>query len=490
MRVLLVKPVPPNERFGLGPFFCVEPLGLEYVAQSLLDRGHEVRIADLRFTASLARIVRSFRPRVVGISCMHTLDMNSALAAAREVRRTDESIFTLLGGHAAAAYPGPLDQREVDALCACDGEMMVPELVDALDRGRSLQGVRGFWLRARAAGNFVAPVPADLLPLDRVPKPARQLVAPFQRHYRCVQKMPLWAVETARGCPFRCSFCSIWRLHRRTFRMRSIDSVCADFEQAGRNIFVVDDLFFHPEARSLELARELRRRGIRKEWLLVQSRLDTVARHPELLEAWRPLSRCFDIFFGFEAPRQGQLDRLNKDMEISAMEAGVGVARSYGYGVTGNFVVDPDWAEADFETMWALVDRLRLEGAGYTVLTPLPGTPYYDQMRDRIVERNWAHFDMHHLLWEPRLGRRRFFELFVKSWRRSVLNPANSHGRWWKWLRGLSLRQILALGGALARTHRQMNVDAYLAEMFPLQSPAGVGQGPEVGAQAPEHGDF
>jgi radical SAM superfamily enzyme YgiQ (UPF0313 family) len=488
MRVLLVKPVPPNERFGLGPFFRVEPLGLEYVAQSLLDHGHEVRIADLRFTGGLTRVLRGFRPRLVGVASMHTLDTNAALAAVREIRRADGSIFTLVGGHAAAAYPGPLHQPEVDALCACDGELMVPELVDALERGRSLRGIPGFWLRERGGAEFVPPEPAELLPLERVPRPARHLMAPFQRHYRCVQKMPLWALETARGCPFRCSFCSIWRLHRRSFRMRSIESVCADFQQAGRNIFVVDDLFFYPEARSLELARELRRRGVRKEWLLVQARLDTVARNPELLEAWRPLARCFDIFFGFEAPRQEQLDRLSKDMRASAMDAGVGVARSFGYGVTGNFVIDPDWSESDFEAMWALVDRLHLEGSGYTVLTPLPGTPYFEEVRDRIRERDWSHFDMHHILWEPRLGRRRFFELFVESWRRSILNPANSHGRWRRWLRGLSPRQILALAGALMRTHRQMNLDAYLSETFPLQLPASVGQGPEFMERATPRG--
>ena len=72
MNVLLLRPDPGNERFGLGPFFRVEPLGLEYVASALAERGHSAEILDLRFRASrLAGWIRRTRPRVVGISAMH-----------------------------------------------------------------------------------------------------------------------------------------------------------------------------------------------------------------------------------------------------------------------------------------------------------------------------------------------------------------------------------------------------------------------------------
>jgi len=54
MNILLLRPDPGNEQFGLGPFFRVEPLGLEYVAAALLRRGHEVTIADLRFRPGAA----------------------------------------------------------------------------------------------------------------------------------------------------------------------------------------------------------------------------------------------------------------------------------------------------------------------------------------------------------------------------------------------------------------------------------------------------
>src|SRR6185369_17165466 len=98
MRVLLLRPDPGNERFGLGPFFRVEPLGLEYVATALRQRGHEPAIVDLRFGHRIGSWVRRTRPEIVGISCMHALEYGQVLEAARQVRRAAPEAFILVGG--------------------------------------------------------------------------------------------------------------------------------------------------------------------------------------------------------------------------------------------------------------------------------------------------------------------------------------------------------------------------------------------------------
>jgi len=462
MHVLLLRPVSPNERFGLGPFFRVEPLGLEYIAAALLDQGHRVRIVDLRFAPGIADALRADPPDLVGITCAHAVDIPSAISLAHTIKRAAPQAAVVLGGHAAAMTPSTFAYHPVDLVCVGDGEHAFPSLTRALEQRLPLDLVPGF-----VVPDGDACVPTVRESLDLVPLPARHLVAHHRKHYACVHKMPLWAVETARGCPHRCSFCSVWASCGRTFRCRCVDAVCRDFQSVGDNIFVVDDLFWYPYDRSAELARELARRGIRKDWVLVQTRLDTVAKHPTLLEAWRPFARLFDIFFGFEAPRADQLRALQKDMSIEAMEEGVAVARSFGYGVTGNFVVDPDWTEDDFEAMWALVDRLELNRAGYTILTPLPGTELFRRWKPRLLDHDWARYDMHHLLFEPRLGRKRFFELFAESWRRNVLGPRYAGAKWWRWARELEPRQALVLARVLYRTQRMLDPDAYLRETFP-----------------------
>ena len=285
----------------------------------------------------------------------------------------------------------------------------------------------------------------------------------WRSQYACLAHRPVWLIETARGCPFRCSFCSIWQLHGRTVRERSIGAVADDFASVGDDIFVADDLFWYNPARSLALATELKRRGVRKKWILVQSRVDLVARHPDLLAAWRPLAREFDVFFGLEAATNDGLKGLVKDATVDQSAQGIAVARELTYGVTGNFVIDPAWGEADFERLWAFVERFRLYQAGFTILTPLPGTAYFEEMRSRIGAREWAHFDMHHLLWEPALGPDRFFELYCETWRRSVLNLRGRKSVW-QWMREVDPWNALFLLQALRRTQKMLDPQHYLAE--------------------------
>jgi radical SAM superfamily enzyme YgiQ (UPF0313 family) len=189
-----------------------------------------------------------------------------------------------------------------------------------------------------------------------------------------------------------------------------------------------------------------------------------------VLAAWRPLSDEIDLFFGFESPTDQGLSALNKDFGVDEVERGVGAARQLGFGVTGNFVVDPGWTEHDFHCLWELVDRLQLRRVGYTVLTPMPGTALFSELSPRIVDSDRSRYDMHHAVVEPLLGRHRFFELFAETWRRNVLGQ-KSAGGWWRWLRGVPPAQAGLLLASLWRTQRLFRASAYLAE-GPLAAPA------------------
>jgi hopanoid C-3 methylase len=475
MHVLLLRPVPANERFGLGPFFRIEPLGMEYIASALQAGGHTVTLADLRFSRSLDHYLRSTRPGLVGIAAMHALETDDVLALARRVRQLAPGVTIIVGGHTAAAYPAPFLQDPVDAVILDDGERAVPRLSDALDEGVPLREVPGLMLRERSGEATKTSTDPVSFELDDVPMPARHFVAPWRRQYACLAHRPTWLIETARGCPFRCSFCSIWQLHSRSVRERSIESVCRDFAESGDHVFIADDLFWYHPSRSLALAQELRRRGIRKRWILVQSRVDMVARNEPLLEAWRPIAKDFDIFFGLEAATDEGLDGLRKDATVDETRQGVEVARALKYGVTGNFVIDPGWREADFERLWAFVERFQLFQAGFTVLTPLPGTSYFEEMKGKMQSPPWAHFDMHHLLWEPALEPKRFFELYCETWRRSVLNLKGRKSLW-RWLREADPRNMLFLLRALSRTQRMMAPGLYIYEYDLARSDAASGQ--------------
>ncbi len=460
--MLLLRPDPGNERFGLGPFFRVEPLGLEYIGAALRRQGHEPTVVDLRLGGSIRSWIRRTRPRIVGLSGMHALEYDKILEAAREVRRHAPEAFVLVGGHAAAAYSRPLETEDLDAVCVDDGEEVMPSLAAALDSGRPVSSVPALRLRTPAGWISTPPLP-ERTGLDRVPLPARDLVERHRKGYHCLLFKPVWLIETARGCPFRCNFCSVWQLYDRSFRERSIGAVVDDFASVGDAVFVADDLFWNHPERSLELAQALRKRGVRKRWILVQTRTDMVCRHPDLLEAWRPLAQDFDIFFGLEAASDEGLAHVVKDARVSSSVEAARVARSMRYGVTGNFLVDPDWGEREFQELWDFVARHGFQRAGYTILTPLPGTELFQKLAPVLKGQPWFKYDMHHVLWEPRLGARRFFELYAETWRRSILNTSGEKS-WIDWMRQIRPSQIPYLTRVLLRTQRMMKAGAYLAE--------------------------
>jgi hypothetical protein len=100
---------------------------------------------------------------------------------------------------------------------------------------------------------------------------------------------------------------------------------------------------------------------------------------------------------------------------------------------------------------------------GFTILTPLPGTGFFEQCREKLQVLDWNHYDLHHLLWQPRLPVERFFELYCETWKRTVLNAAGRK-KWWKWMAEVEIRQVGRMLRILRRTQHMLDPRAYLAE--------------------------
>jgi hopanoid C-3 methylase len=466
LRILLLRPYPETAQFGLSPFFQTEPLGLMYLAAALRSAGHSVLLADMRFERrGITQILRRWPPDFVAISCLHILEAPAALRVADQIKAHNPKIFVALGGHAISAFPKAVDDnRSVDAICVGEGETLLPALCDAVANGRALDALPSLLL-PKGDGRFQATAikPGGWLDLAQMPLPDRSVVARYQKRYCCLNYMPMWTMETARGCSYRCNFCSVWQLYKRTYRCHAPDQVLADFEATGRNLFMVDDLFWADRTRSEELGHTLLRSSERKNLLLVQTRADLVTENADLLKLWRPLAKTFDIFFGLESHTSPGLNSLNKEADINKTVEAVRIARELEFGVTGNFIIDPDFTQADFQGLWDFLDEHQLYRVGFTILTPLPGTYYFEKSKKKIEVFDWTQYDLHHLLWQPRLGVERFFELYCESWRRSVLNIAGKK-KWWQWLRQVRMRDIPRLAQILARTQTLMDPQAYVKE--------------------------
>ncbi|MDH3404721.1 MAG: B12-binding domain-containing radical SAM protein, partial [Acidobacteriota bacterium] len=227
MRIALLKP-PIGGILGLEMLTFVEPLGFLCIAGGLEEAGHECRIVDLRIDGEEPGIAltTAFAPDVVGLQCNFTTERFRTLKLARRIRRELPEAFVVVGGHDASREPEWFEREEFDAIAIGDGEEVMLPLVAALDRGGDPGDVNGLRLRRGASWLVTGPAPARR-DLDELPMPARHLIAHYAPHYYINFRKPLALMETARGCPFKCNFCSVWKFHESTFREKSAARVVA-----------------------------------------------------------------------------------------------------------------------------------------------------------------------------------------------------------------------------------------------------------------------
>ncbi len=428
MKVALLKS-PIGGILGLEMLTFAEPLGLECVAGAVEAGGHDCAIFDLRIDGEEAGLAacHKFAPDVVGLECNFTTERYRTIRLARAVADLLPSAFVVLGGHDATRDWQWFEDPAVDAIAAGDGEETLPLLLDALRDGRDLTAVPGLAIRIDGERVRTAP-PPERRDLDSLPPPARHLVRAYAPQYYINYRRPMALLETARGCPFRCNFCSVWKFHETTLRTKSPERVVQ--ELAGieaPNVFITDDIFWLDVRRGREMARQIKRAGISK-YFTVQTRTDIVCRSPDLIEEWKDCGHLA-IFLGLEAVTDGGLDAVNKRSTASTNRRAIEILKDLGVGFTPNFIVDPAWDHDDFARLRSWIEELGAYNSGFSVLTPLPGTDLWDTMRDRITTANWELFDIVHTVLPTRLPLAEFYREYASLWRAALDLRLRQRGR-------------------------------------------------------------
>lgn len=202
--------------------------------------------------------------------------------------------------------------------------------------------------------------------------------------------LPVSLVQWTRGCRFACDFCSVHAFYGQSIRKRPIPEVVADIRASGRRhvIFTDDNLFCDPDSAA-KLCAALRPLGIR--WSC-QISLDVAARE-DLVRAMRQCG-CFSVTVGFESLVPATLREMNKQWVGGAgrIEELVRVFRRHGITVYGSFVFGYDYdTEAVIDRTVEFAIRSKLFLANFNPLTPTPGSPVYERLRDagRLIGDPW-----------------------------------------------------------------------------------------------------
>ena len=419
MKILLVNPPNsgrsiPEEKYGLDSMkkiFKGEPLALEVLAGGLAD--HDVRILDMKVDdATLSEAVREFNPDLVGFTGV-ACEANAVLGLCREVKSVSGA-KTAVGGVHASHDPEYFNRAEVDFVVMGLGKLSFSELVRSLEAGRPGDGIPG--VGATSPGRALEVVSrhfsfADLM--DDVP-PRYDLVAQYRPEYVLKSLgLKVGFAASAFGCPFRCNFCSIGRLTDFRYLTHSVEAVLRDVELLGDIPIVrlVDANTFADVDHSLELCRALMERGLAKNYI-ADARADSAVRHPELFEQWRKAG-LKSVVIGFEEVNDLRLGNYDKKSTVAVGLDAVRILHELGITIVGDFIVSPDYTPRDFDFLEEFIGKSGINLPMLSILTPLPGTPMYEDMKDRIIIDDLDYYTLTNAVVPTRMEEEAFYSRFA-----------------------------------------------------------------------------
>ena len=234
--------------------------------------------------------------------------------------------------------------------------------------------------------------------LKQMPLPRRDLL---NKRYRPFFKV----IETTRGCPNRCEFCSVPIISGKRYRLRPLEEIDRELsliiKKEGEYLMVADDNVTAKEDYAFGLFDLFKHYGVK--WMGFTT--IKIALNEKLLKKAQE-SGCISLFIGFESLLQENLNGASKRF-VDAKELSKWIKAIQGrqIGIQGAFIFGFDEDDSSiFKRTVAFVQENNIELPTFSILTPFPGTPLQKRLEEegRIFDRDWSHYDMSHVVFKPR----------------------------------------------------------------------------------------
>ncbi len=376
----------PKERQIMKPY---APLGILYLCSHLRKKGFDVDVFDTTFSSreELFHFLRAEKPSVLGIytNLMTRGNVIETLGVAREA-----GWKTVVGGPEPGAYTLEYLQAGADFVVSGEGEITMEELLQALRCGeQDLSKIAGL-ASLDENGELRQGAPrGQITNLDLQPWPARDAIdiGRYVETWRTHHGTGSVNFITARGCPFRCNWCShqvFGQSHRRRDPVLVVDEVEWMLgEYSPDMIWVSDDVFTINHAWLRAYAAEMKRRSLRIPFECI-SRADRL--NGEMLDLLSELG-CFRIWIGSESGSQRILDAMDRGVKVEQVQSAIQMSRERGIQ-SGMFLMWGYEGEEleDIEATIRHVSTSKPDIFFTTVSYPIKGTPYYNKIRDRLVQ--------------------------------------------------------------------------------------------------------
>jgi anaerobic magnesium-protoporphyrin IX monomethyl ester cyclase len=346
--------------------------------------------------SDFADTLTSLSPEVVGISGQTTPSIYDVYQTAKVVKNINPATLVVVGG----AHVTFQDEQvlrecpEIDVVVRGEGEVTMYVLLERIRNQQPYDRVQGTTIRA---GNAIIRNPDRpyVVNLDDLPFPAYDtLNLPwyFPKGKRIAPMI------TSRGCPYQCTFCSSSRITGKRWRGRSPMNVMQEVtllrDRYGvQDITFIDDLFTFDYRRVEEICSSMTQEADDIGWTC-SSRADIMARHPEMTD-WLKAAGCHTLYMGAESGSQRILNRIKKGIRLSQVISAVKRAKKVGLEVVLSFILGiPGETREDIQSTIDFACKLDPDLAQFTICTPYPGTPMYDEAKEKrwLSVSDWSKF--------------------------------------------------------------------------------------------------
>jgi len=402
--LLLINPFSRHKKDDLHDVHAMSPpLALGIIAALTPDEW-DVEIMDENFEDFSYK-----EADLVGITAV-TASINRAYEIAGIYR--DKGVRTVIGGIHASMLPEEA-QDYFDVVVTGEAESVWPNVIKDIEEGS---------VKNRYDGK--------LMPMDNAPLPRRDLFHPAYTYAN---------IQTTRGCPMQCDFCSVHTFNGNHYRQRPVEEVLDELETIPHErVYFVDDNIIGYNKKSTARAKALFKgmidRGIKKDWYC-QASLN-FADDEEVLE-YAAKSGCRMVLIGIESEKVDQLEETNKKLNLKmgtdSYNDVFDKIHKYGISVLGALIygLDSD-SKQDLYDRSNFAIESKMDAMQATIVTPLPGTGLFNRLEkeNRLIytdfPKDWEHYHFLEVVHQP--GKMQPEELMEAMWENWDILYKHRHG--------------------------------------------------------------
>jgi len=381
------------------------PLNLAYLMAYLREkRNDELLFLDAeaeRLTyEQIGDYLKEHDPDLIAIT-VPTPAFDMVLKCCKLAKEAKHDVKVVVGGPHPTVMPlQTIKENDIDFVVVGEGEITFFELIENLDSGNSLRDVDGIVFKENSVP--VMTKERRLIgDLDVLPFPARDML-PLQLYFPPPTKKVSGEKNSAniigsRGCPYNCTYCIATKIWRRKYRPRSPNNIVDEMEECVKKYGLKefnfhDELFTIIENRTIEICREILRRGLEVSWVCM-ARVDRLTK--EMLVEMKKAG-CKKIMFGFESGSEKILRLMRKQANLEQAREAVKLVKDVGIDIAANFMFGHigETRGTIMETI-DFAKEINADTTAFLIASPYPGTDFFEMAKEQGCLRDnykWQDF--------------------------------------------------------------------------------------------------